>query len=112
MHYAKIKIVMNKCHGGFSLSPLAGERLIERGWRVRPYGESEDPKTLHSVDKHSYYLGDRVPRWDPDLIAVVEELGSKAASGMCAQLQVETISLDLQIEEHDGKELQVRAYTF
>lgn len=45
-------------------------------------------------------------RDDPDLIAVIEELGTEAASGTHAELQIDEIpsGVKWQIEEYDGYE--------
>lgn len=52
-----------------------------------------------------YFSVHNIPRTDPDLIKVVEELG-KFADGDCAELKVVEIPADVKysIEEYDGKE--------
>lgn len=81
-----MKIAINVCYGGFSLSPLACERL-----HCTPYA----------------YSGHWRCRTAPELIALIEELGSKAVSGRSAELKVVEIPDDVQwiIEEYDGAEV-------
>jgi hypothetical protein len=54
--------------------------------------------------KNDYDLPD-MPRHDPDLVAVVEEMG-RLASGTCSHLKVVEIpdGIDYVIEEYDGME--------
>jgi len=109
-----MKIVVNRCFGGFGLSAAAFEALIARGWTVATYDERgqykdgsarivEDPKSQW----HRYYLIHEMNdvRTDPDLIAVVEELG-KAANGDCAKLEVVEIpdGVEWEISDYDGIE--------
>jgi len=77
------KVVVNGCFGGFGLSDKAISLLAIRG-----------------VD-HDY----STRRDDPDLIAVIEELGSEA-NGRSAELRIVEIPLDIEwhIEEYDGRE--------
>ena len=80
-----MKIVINKCYGGFSLSEAAYKELgLE--WDGYGYGHSDD-------------------RANPDLVAVVEKLG-KAANGNFAELKVVDIpdGIDYRIEDYDGIE--------
>lgn len=90
----KHKVVYNSCFGGFSLSKEASRMLNEiKGEEV--------------VDmKYGYLPYDgTISRHDKDLVYVVETLGSKRASGMCAELSVIEISGNLyNIEEYDGSE--------
>lgn len=75
-----MKIVINRCFGGFGLSSEALKRL----------GRKYD----HDI-----------PRNDPDLVACVEEIGS-AADGGFAELSVVEIpdDVDFGIYEYDGLE--------
>lgn len=76
-----IKVVVNKCHGGFNLSDCAVSMIKELG-----------------VDDYT-----SIPRHDPRLVHVVEILGTLAGSGNT--LEVETISGSKYIiEEWDGME--------
>jgi hypothetical protein len=80
---------------------------------VRLMGRSDDWHTLSMEErqarnaeysKHSIHDRD-IPRHDPHLIQVVEELGA-AASGMCAELRIVEIPADVEyeIDEYDGNE--------
>jgi len=79
------KIVYNGCYGGFSLSLAAWERYIELG------GEADNDRDI--------------PRTDPILVQVVEELGERA-NGLCAELYIDdlTVGTKYRIREYDGLE--------
>lgn len=81
-----MKIVINRCYGGFSLSKEAYKFM---GLEWDNYGSS--------------FSDDRT---NPKLIEVVETLGSKVASGGCAKLSVVEIPDDVSwyIDEYDGME--------
>tara|TARA_R110001583_G_scaffold162148_2_gene314297 strand:- start:961 stop:1266 length:306 start_codon:yes stop_codon:yes gene_type:complete len=83
------KVVVNSCYGGFGLSEAAEERFKElAGKEYQPFGP-------HSV-----------PRHNPILIQVVEELGEEAASGDYSELTVSEITgTQYWIEEYDGCEI-------
>lgn len=98
-----MKIVLNKCYGGFSLSEKAVLRLVELGNKV----------ALAGFEKQNEYIENgklslisdccrEIYRHDPDLIKVVEELGDEA-NGPCAKLQIEDIP-GYEIHEYDGFE--------
>jgi len=123
------KIVINKCHGGFGLSHKAVMRYLElKGWDVkieldefcvdifkrhhpddevtienllRVFGES----ALHYYVNGEYFSPYDIPRDDPDLIRVVEELGEEA-NGKYAELKIVEIPDDVEwvIQEYDGYE--------
>lgn len=80
-----MKIVINAAHGGFSLSPEAIERIVE--------------KTGQSIDMYN------IPRNDPLLVETVETLGEKA-NGDFAELKIVEIpdDVDWGIQEYDGWE--------
>lgn len=131
-----MKVVINACYGGFSLSHAAVLRYAEiKG--ITLYAES----TKCSLVPHIYYTVPKelrtrelsqkefmtlslleridynkrcaeeslyaraIPRDDPALVQVVEEMG-RAADGDCARLEVVEIPDDVawHIEEYDGNE--------
>ena len=104
-----MKIVINKCYGGFGLSEEAvllyakkkGLNLIvqrDKGLKINHYYLNEK--------KDGNYFSERdIQRNDTILIEVVNELGEKA-DGYCAELKIVEIPDDVEwiIEEYDGKE--------
>lgn len=83
-----MKVVINHCFGGFSLSEAA-------------YKELGIP-----WDGYGYLTGLDIPREDPRLVACVEKLGAKA-NGQHAQLSVVEIPDDVEwfIDDYDGNEI-------
>ena len=78
-----MRIVLNKCYGGFGLSKQAIEIL--------GYG-------------NGYYDGRRD---DPALLALIDEKGEEWVSGYCADLGVVEIpdeATDWELDEYDGWE--------
>jgi hypothetical protein len=124
-----IKVVINTCHGGFSLSPKAIEKIAERkgkkcyffntisdrdkskctpikGYPTGMYWTASSTDNLEEFDYTKHNLSDRPEnRADPDLVAVVEELGEEA-NGNFAELKVVKIPFDVKwhIGEYDGAE--------
>ena len=84
-----MKIVINTCYGGFSLS----EKGIARSLEIAGITPTKD-----------FYNRD-IPRDDPALVRVVKEMGA-VADGRCAALKIVDIPDDVewQIEEYDGLE--------
>lgn len=127
------KVVINSCFGGFGLSDAAmkaywarkGKTAHSVGSRMfvshfdepmpqefaLPEGQFMMPLDHPEYERYSKWYSDhvlensRIPRDDPDLIAVVEELG-RAADGACASLEIVEIPGDVEwvIEEYDGNE--------
>lgn len=132
-----MKIVINKCFGGFHLSDKAIEMIMTRkGFNCFRYAHTKY-KHSNGVDMFErretasgnvlfpiiYYttknLGERVDnipedvvwdsldinRSDPDLVAVVEEIGKEANTGV-SELAVVEIPEDVDwvIQEYDGLE--------
>jgi hypothetical protein len=108
-----MKVVINRCYGGFGLSDQAIMRYAELKGINLVMEETDSDITGATFyvdgikdDEHyfSYYdlSGDRA---DPFLVQVVEELG-KDANGRCAVLRIVEIPNDVEwdIEEYDGQE--------
>jgi hypothetical protein len=83
-----VKIVVNRCFGGFELSKAAYKEL---GLKWDGYGGA---------------YREYAKRTNKKLIAVVEKLGSEKASGELAQLEVVEIpdGIDWEIDDYDGVE--------
>ena len=129
-----MKVVINGCYGGFSLSPEAMKMLAKKKGRECHFFKHEyenildiqyTPVSMKDADMFStafdtvelpedmsneWYVEhviDSRPddRTDPDLIAVVQKL-KKKANGNCAELHIVEIPDDVNysIEEYDGIE--------
>ncbi len=131
-----MKVAYNKCFGGFGLSPKAEILYAQRkGIKLYPYecrrgityfrvddvtdvkcfldfltedlGEAVSSEVI-SKTEYFYYqdFHDDNIRTDPDLIAVIEELGEEEASGCCSALAIIEIpdGRDFEITKYDGKE--------
>ncbi len=126
-----MEIVINKCYGGFGVSPQALLALVKRG------SNAQKSMTLNEyTGGHNdfYHMGKRVAieeyefdswmpsvlyrddivymledgddmRKDPDLISVIRELGV-AANGRSAKLKIVEVpdGTRYEIEEYDGVE--------
>ena len=88
-----MKIVINRCYGGFSISKEAELFMADLG----------NEKATDNLGNNSDYR--EYDRNDPDLIAAVEELGEEA-NGTFASLKVVEIpnGIEWKIEEYDGME--------
>ena len=110
-----MKVVINRCFGGFGLSNSAFELLLTRKGiafetteaKFKLTGDLEYYHAGHtgSDDHYLSYHEFCDDRSDLDLIAVVEELGD-AASGSFANLAIVEIPDDVEWEivEYDGSE--------
>lgn len=129
-----MKLVINRCYGGFGLSEEAIQLYAQRkgltlfreqdGIFTRyskiPFTELNklleearndsltEEQQVAAWDRYNdavFYDGD-IDRADPDLVAVVEELGSEVASDRYANLKVVEIpdGVEYTIEEYDGVE--------
>ena len=107
-----MKIAINVDFGGFGLSDKAFESLLEKkGIRFEKakavfgcsnyYVKGHAGEDKYFISQYDYYT----PRNDPDLIAVVEELG-KDSWGWAAELAIVDIPDDVEwhIDEYDGLE--------
>ena len=109
-----MKIVINRCWGGFGLSDAAIEAFLDRKfipWEKTPskyaLGNSDywvkgfccDPE--HHLDPYDM-IHDRS---DPDLVAVIEQLGEDANTDS-SELKVVEIpdGVDWEIQDYDGME--------
>ena len=99
-----MKLVINTCWGGFSISREAAEHMAANGSELAKKELAESP------DRKWYGYGfidgsEGYQRHDPLLIAAVEALGEKAW-GTHAELRVVEIpdGVEYFIEEYDGKE--------
>lgn len=110
-----MKLVINRCYGGFGISHEA----IIRYWEIKGepiwYHEGKyrdmvyttspvDPEDEEKVDELYWYYND-LERDDPILVQVVEELGEKACD-VYSKLEVVEIpdDIDWYIDEYDGRE--------
>ena len=84
-----MKLVINTCYGGFSVSDAGVDRYLE----------------ITGIKPSKNFYNRDIPRDDPALVQVVEEMGADA-DGRCAELKVVDIPDDVQwqIEEYDGRE--------
>lgn len=84
-----MKLVINTCYGGFSVSEDGIARYLE----------------ITGIKPSKNFYNRDIPRNDPALVQVVEEMGADA-DGRCAELKVVDIPDDVewQIEEYDGIE--------
>lgn len=102
------KVVYNACHGGFGLSAAAIKRAREISGNPRwgggvlkgeLYDDGSGPARFDSC------RADDMPRHDPVLVQIVEELGD-AANGAHAALRIEEVQSGerYRIDEYDGAE--------
>ena len=90
-----ISMVINTNYGCYRLSLEASKEIARRkGMLTRE--ENGYLYVENSNDTVDYV----VPRNDPDLVAVVREMGEKAG----ADIKVVEVAVDIDIESHDGKE--------
>lgn len=102
-----MKVVVNRCFGGFSLSKKAIERLAEIGNEIaiEEMNRSDFGKKKCFGMYGFEFDHNHKHRTDPDLIKVIEELGEEA-NGSCADLEIVEIPDDVEweIDEYDGRE--------
>lgn len=111
-----MKVVINKCFGGFGLSDEAIEACIALGMTVADANTDADADFLreNNPDDKDFYGQYYCPhdherkfRCDPRLVQTVERLG-KRANGMYASLKVVDIPFETAegwyIDEYDGVE--------
>ena len=110
------KVVINTCFGGFGLSDVAFEKLMERKgieFEISTDNKYSSEITYYyrkgMVDNDEGYLSAYEfirDRSDADLIGVIEELGLEKASGKYAELKIVEVPDDVEwhIDEYDGNE--------
>lgn len=128
-----MKLVINRCYGGFSLSPEAAREVHKRGGDIRvhslaqyfgtgasasraaqtaladwrSYQAGGRPFTIHTFTEDETGIIEQRPsnRACPVLVAVVTEMGAKA-NGEHAKLHVVEIpdGIGWEIDEYDGME--------
>jgi hypothetical protein len=109
-----VKIVINKCYGGYGLSEAAYEELHKLGVPILKYDKKtyrknrekriifEFPFSYGSGKYFSDYF--KKHRGDKDLVEIVERLGEKA-NGLFADLEIEEVEgKNWRIENNDGWE--------
>ena len=100
-----MKIVINTCYGGFSLSKEAGKWLLNNG--IEEPFKSKIQRRINEMGGSNFILADleeHSNRTHPLLVKCVETLG-KRASGEYAKLEIEEVSGDYyRIDEYDGIE--------
>ena len=82
-----MKVLYNDCYGGFGFS----EEF------VKEFNKRYPEKKIHRYSRE---------RVDPDIIALVEEMGLNKSSGVCAKIRIQEIPDDVEydIHEYDGEE--------
>jgi hypothetical protein len=109
-----MKVVINRCYGGFGLSEEGVKRYAEiKGITLYSTKEkgfvhySTMPANSEEELNKNYWSYRYIQRNDPALVQVVEELGKKAGDGF-AELEIIDIPFDSDkgwhIEEYDGME--------
>jgi hypothetical protein len=108
------KVAINRCFGGFGISDEAFEKLLERKGIAFEKEESDSSLMGASYYKEGMcgsddgYLSSYEftnDRSDPDLIAVIEEMG-QSSWGWAAEIAIVEIPDDVEwhINEYDGLE--------
>lgn len=113
-----MKVVINRCFGGFGLSDLAFEMLLDRKgieWEKSSSRNSfsssfdyYDKGHVGEADHYIWYrnvIKDDIDRADPVLVQLVEELGEKVNTRF-SNLRIVEVPDDAEwyIEEYDGSE--------
>lgn len=92
-----MKIVINKCYGGFGVSKAIYDKL---GLKWDGYGYLDNSSFGIKDNNYNAY------RSDEKLIKAIEKIGAKKSSGEMAELRIVTIpdDVDWELNEYDGIE--------
>ena len=107
-----MKVVINGCYGGFSLSDKALEKLMDL--KGITWEKGKDTFGIQSYFKAGHIGDDQYYIWyrdfiddrsDPELIQVIEELG-REANGQFSELKIIEIPDDIEFDvfERGGSE--------
>jgi hypothetical protein len=103
-----MKIVINSCYGGFSISEECAKLARQLSGNPQWGGALLIGEKYNDGSTVSQFYGsiDDEYRTDPFLIQAIEQLGSEAASGSSANLTIENINSGdkYRICEYDGQE--------
>lgn len=104
-----MKVVINKCYGGFGLSREALHELRKMGHKAALAETDIGEKWPDSNEIREQFLDSflkEIDRNDPMLLELIERLGSERVSSPLAELVVINIPDDVKwhIEEYDGVE--------
>lgn len=100
-----MKVVINRCYGGFGLSHEAIMRYAElKGFENFRFEEGGTFSNYYFIGEEGFYISD-IERTDPILIQVVEELGNDANTKH-SDLRIVKIPDDIswEISDYDGIE--------
>ena len=113
-----MKIAINKCFGGFSVSREVVDKLRTKGHKITVDGEyyNDGSGPCEKCDDIGYHLDNDdfciktkdhnylAYRNQPDLIEAIEE--SKDPNGSCAEIKIVEIpdEVEWEIDEYDGIE--------
>lgn len=128
-----MKIAINKCYGGFGLSPIAIKEYLKlKGKECFFYKKNYESKELTQIPfeqastydtsltkdfglsikddwksyESNYFYYNNIERNDEDLIKTIEMLGIKKASGELSELAIVEVpdEIDWYIDDYDGIE--------
>ena len=125
-----MELVINRCYGGFNLSPIAVKEYLKRKGKecfaytydsncnlnkiniedagiLVLYSTEDLGETIsREAEWKSHFDPSDIDRSDKDLVSIVKEFGN-AASGRCSELKIVEIpdDIDWEVSEYDGMEI-------
>lgn len=112
-----MKIVINKCWGGFGLSKICMDELIKREHPIACQYMNDLAESFKkdmefyskkgwSYDPYKQHYYPDIPRNDPILIDVIEKLGTDVCGTDLSNLSIVEIpdDIDWEIDNYDGME--------